>query len=347
MIGPFEDFSAGPLGPTPLKLGPRKDPDHDVDQFRALDCRIGVDWPGLSPKISDRSVGTAGHKGDSMTEIAVTGATGHIGAAVSALLHGSGVEHRVLVRNPDSPRLQRNASVTQVCRCEYGDHDACVAALNGVDLLFMVSAAESADRLVQHRAFIDAAAEAGVGHIVYTSFLGAAADATFTLARTHGATEAHIRGAGVDFTFLRDSFYLDFTEAMVGDDGVIRGPASDGRCGFVARADVAASAATILGDPAAHRGKTYELTGPRAIDLDEVAQTISLVRGRQVSYHPETLDEAYRSRADFGAPDWQVDAWVSTYTAIASGEMSKLTDDVQRLVGRAPMGLEQYLRSNE
>ena len=92
----------------------------------------------------------------------------------------------------------------------------------------MVSAAESADRLDQHRTFIDAAAEAGVRHIVYTSFLGAAPDATFTLARDHWVTEEHIRASGLAFTFLRDSFYLDFLPALAGEDGVIRGPAGDG-----------------------------------------------------------------------------------------------------------------------
>jgi uncharacterized protein YbjT (DUF2867 family) len=92
----------------------------------------------------------------------------------------------------------------------YGDKFASKRALEGVETLFMVSAAESPDRLEQHRTFIDAASEAGVGHIVYTSFLAASADATFTLARDHYATEQHIVAAGIDHTFLRDSFYIDF-----------------------------------------------------------------------------------------------------------------------------------------
>ena len=74
----------------------------------------------------------------------------------------------------------------------------------------MVSAAESADRLDEHKAFVDAAAEAGVRHIVYTSFCAAAPDCTFTLGRDHYATEQHIRASGMDWTFLRDNFYLDF-----------------------------------------------------------------------------------------------------------------------------------------
>ena len=80
----------------------------------------------------------------------------------------------------------------------------------------MVSAAENETRLDEHRAFVDAAADAGVEHVVYVSFFGAAPDATFTLARDHFATEEHIKASGMAWTFLRDNLYLEFTEAMVG-----------------------------------------------------------------------------------------------------------------------------------
>lgn len=70
---------------------------------------------------------------------------------------------------------------------------------------------------------------------------------------------------------------------------------------------------------------------------------MSHVVGRRITFHDETLEEAYESRASYPAPDWQVDAWVSTYTAIASGELAGVTDDVERLTGRAPMSLEQVL----
>jgi hypothetical protein len=65
--------------------------------------------------------------------------------------------------------------------------------------------------------------------------------------------------------------------------------------------------------------------------------------GRTVAYHTETVEEAYESRASYGAPDWQVDAWVSTYTAIAAGEFERVTDDVARLTGHRPMSLADLL----
>ena len=125
--------------------------------------------------------------------LAVTGSTGALGGLVARGLAVRGVPQRLLVRTPAAaPSLDRAGVVP----CSYGDRDAAVAALAGVTTLLMVSASESADRLDQHRAFADAAAEAGVEQVVYTSFAGAAADCTFTLGRDHWATEEHLRGSG-------------------------------------------------------------------------------------------------------------------------------------------------------
>ena len=274
--------------------------------------------------------------------IGVTGATGHVGGLVARHLDEAGRAQRLLVRDPS--RAPRLASVTSVERVDYGDGTLCEAALRGVDVLLMVSGAESRTRVAEHAAFVDAASRAGVRHVVYTSFAAAAPDATFTLGRDHHATEELLRASGMTWTFLRDAFYLDVLEDFVGPDGVLRGPADDGRCAFVARADVARVAATVLLDPDAHAGRTYELTGPQGLTLTEVAATLGAVRGRDVTFHDETVEEAYASRASYGAEPWQVDAWVSTYTAIASGVMAEPTDAVRQVTGRAPLTLEDVLR---
>lgn len=274
--------------------------------------------------------------------IAITGATGHIGRLVADQLAADGARLRLIVRDPS--RLSAlPAPGVEVARAAYGDTAEARAALAGVEVLFMVSAAESVDRLAHHCGFVDAAAAAGVGQVVYTSFLGAAPAATFTLARDHRATEQHLRGSGMSWTFLRDSLYLDFLPAMAGDDHVIRGPAGTGRLGGVARYDVARVATAVLQQASAHVGATCDLTGPEALTLAEVAEIITEVSGQPTSYEEETVDQAYGSRASFGAPAWQVDAWVSTYTAIANGELEAVTDTVQRLTGRAPLSLRQLL----
>ena len=278
-----------------------------------------------------------------MTEqtIAVTGATGRLGGRVAARLAAMGVPQTLVVRDPArAPRLPR----ATVLPGAFGDPDAVRRALRGIDRVLMVSASETPDRVDQHRSFVDAAAEAGVGHLTYISFYGARPEATFTLARDHAATEAHIRASDMAWTFLRDNLYADFFTAMVGDDGVIRGPAGDGRVAAVAQDDVADAATAVLMAASDHAGATHEVTGPDALTMVEVAAILTRHLGRAVSYRPETIDEAYASRASSGAPEWQLDAWVSTYTAIAVGELAAVTDAVPRLTGHPATSLDDLLR---
>ncbi len=276
--------------------------------------------------------------------LAVTGATGAIGGMVARALADRGVEQRLVVRRPERAPDLPGAHVVQA---SYGDHEASVAALRGVSTLFMVSAAEAKDRREQHLDVVDAAVEAGVQRIVYTSFAGASPESTFTLGRTHFATEEHIKQHGLAYTFLRDNFYLDVLPWFVDDEGLLRGPAGEGRVAAVARADVARVAVEVLTDPPAHAGATYDLTGPEALTLAEVAETITRVTGREARYLEETLEEAYESRRRWRAEQWQYDAWVSTYTSIAVGEVATVTDHVERVTGHAPMSLEDLLRSQD
>ena len=100
----------------------------------------------------------------------------------------------------------------------------------------------------------------------------------------------------------------------------------------------------MLSSPRTHQGQTYDLTGPVAISLHEAAQIMADRTGRAVRYEPETVEQAYASRASYGAPQWQLDAWVSTYTAIANGELAIVSDAVDRLTGRPPLSLAAVLR---
>ena len=147
-------------------------------------------------------------------ELAVTGSTGQLGALVARQLSQAGSQQRLLVRDAArAPELEGAVPFVTT----YAEPERTKTALSGAKTLFMVSAAEAEDRLQQHYAFVDAAAAAGVQHIVYTSFFGAAPDSTFTLGRDHFATEERIKASGMDYTFLRDNFYLDFLPLMTGE----------------------------------------------------------------------------------------------------------------------------------
>ena len=269
--------------------------------------------------------------------VVLTGATGKVGGEVARLLAPvHDVDLRLVGRSLErAPRIEG----AELVRAEFSDAAACREAFAGADALLLVSAGEAADRLDQHRTAIDAAVAAGVGHVVYTSFLGAAPDAAFTLARDHGATEQMLRDSGLGWTFLRDSFYADVLLDFAGTERVIRGPGGTGRCAFVARRDVAEVAAAILRDPAPWAGRTLDLTGPESVSLAEAALQMTRATGEEYEYVDETLAEARASRAPYGAPDWQVEAWISTYTAIRDGELDVVGDGVGKVLGRSPRPL--------
>jgi uncharacterized protein YbjT (DUF2867 family) len=271
--------------------------------------------------------------------IAVTGATGEVGGRVARRLAALGAEQRLVVRDPARAPVLPGAEV----RASPGYHDGTAMrdALEGVHTLFLVPAAEAPDRVEQHYSAVDAAAAAGVQRIVYLSFIDASATSTFTLARHHHLTEERIRATGVPFTFVRMSLYMDFIPSMVGADDVIRGPAGTGRVGAVLRDDLADVVVAVL-TTTGHDGAAYDVTGPEAFTLAEAAATLSEVTGRPIRFQDETLEAAYASRRVYGAPDWEVEGWVSSYTAIAAGELDRVTDTVERLAGHPPVRLADY-----
>jgi NAD(P)H dehydrogenase (quinone) len=283
--------------------------------------------------------------------IAVTGVTGGLGGRVARRLAEGRVRQRLVVRDPGrAPEV----AGSEVAAAGYDDPEGLRRALEGAQTLFMVSASEDPDRLRLHANVVDAAADAGVERVVYTSFLGAAPECTFTFGRDHWHTEERIRASGLRHTFLRDSLYIDFLPLMVGADGVIRGPAGDGRVAAVARDDIADVAAAVLLDdrggggdrPGGHDGRTYDLTGPEALTMAEVAEQLSSFAGRTIAYHAETLEEAYASRAHYGAPDWEVAGWVTTYAAVANGDLEAVSGDLAAVAGHPPTTLAEFLRRN-
>ena len=282
--------------------------------------------------------------------IALTGTSGNIGGKVLARLTGDGDSARrddyVLIGR-DLAKLPSGGDHREA---EYGDGPAMTAALAGVQTLFFVSGREAPNRLEQHYSVVDAAYAAGVERIVYLSFLGNSADGTFTFGRHHHFTEQRIRESGLTYTFLQDSLYQDYLPFMTGADGVIRGPAGDGRVSAVSQDDVAAAASTVLraarvGDPV-HDDVSYKLTGPAALTLDEVAAALAAASGRPVRYERETQDEAYASRAQFNAPDFEVEGWVTSYQAIANGELAEVSGDVRAITGHEPVAFAEFLQQH-
>ncbi len=252
-----------------------------------------------------------------------------------------GQPQRLLVRDvARAPRLPGAEAV----QASYEDGPSMRAALSGIQTLFLVSG-YGHTRVEQHYSAIDAAIAAGVERIVYPSFLAAAPQATFTHAREHCLTEQRIRASGCRYTFLRPTFYLDRAPRWFSNEGGIRGPAGNGTITWVSRDDLADVAAAVL-TTSGHDAASYEITGSQALTLAQAAEEFSRATGLQTSYQPETLEEARASRMKFNPSDWELEAWVSTYVAIATGEMSVVSHTVEALTGHAPQTLADYVRQH-
>jgi NAD(P)H dehydrogenase (quinone) len=283
--------------------------------------------------------------------IALTGVTGTLGGRVAERVSAATDEPlRLVVRDaaraPDLP----GAEVVENPG-GYADGAGFRAALTGVDTLFLVSAAEAEDRLRQHLTAVEAAVAAGVRRIVYTSFVGAhRPDPTFTLVRHHAATEEAVRASGVRHTVLRHNMYADFVPFFAvreGDGAVIAAPAGDGRTGFVSRDDLAdVATAVLLRDDDELDGQALEVTGPEALTLAEAAEVLTELTGIPTEYRPQTTEEAWATRRPSGHPDWEIEGWVTSYLAIAAGELASVTDVVPRLAGHPARTVAEHLRAH-
>ncbi len=272
--------------------------------------------------------------------IAVTGATGHVGGLVAERLAAAGAEVRMVVREAASAPAITGADVFTAS--SYGATEEMTAALRGVDTLLLISAREAEDRLAEHYSAVDAAVAAGVSRVVYTSICGAAPDASFTLARDHHATEQAIVQSGLAWAIMRNNLYTDMLPRFADTDGIIRGPAGNGRLVPVTRSDVADVAVALLLDDS-RDGQFLNVSGPQRVSLRHAANRMAAITGMQFEFQMESLKDAYASRQHFGAPEWQVEAWVSTYLAIAEGEFDVPSDLVEEITGRAPTSLERFL----
>jgi NAD(P)H dehydrogenase (quinone) len=275
--------------------------------------------------------------------IAVTGATGEVGGRVARRLAERGMAQRLLVRDPSRAPALEGAEVAQASNYEASDEME--AALSGAETLFLVSGEEARNRVEQHKSAVDAAKAAGVERIVYLSFYGASPDTAFTFGRDHFHTEEHIKASGLSYAFSRDNIYLDFVPFFAGEDGAIRGPGGTGRFAPVARDDIADVVVELIADPS-RDGRAYEVASDEAYTLAEAAERLGKAIGREISYVDETMEEAWASRRPSGEEDWVIEGWITTYVAIAKGELADPTSTVKELTGHDPQRLEAFLEQH-
>lgn len=279
--------------------------------------------------------------------ILVTGANGHLGRGIVRHLlprlgPTSAGKLTVSVRDPAKSEDLARRSVT-VRRGDFDNPAGLVATFLGVDRLVLISTDGPKDvRIEQHRNAIDAAREAGVGHVYYTSFIDAASDSPSEFAQVHAATEADLAASGLSHTILRNTLYADFLPMTVGaglETGVFHLPAGTGRATFLSRDELAEAISAAVMAPSLGKS-VYELTGAAAHDYASVAGVISRVTGKTIRYEP-IAEEVYANvLTGYGVPAWMSRALGSMYSAVAQGRFAKVTQDFILLTGHAPASLD-------
>ncbi|NLF05908.1 MAG: SDR family oxidoreductase [Actinomycetales bacterium] len=280
--------------------------------------------------------------------IAITGATGHLGRLVLDELRRSRPAGSLVAVVRDAARAQDLADDgVQVRVAEYADRPALVRALAEVRVLLLVSGSEVGQRVDQHRNVIDAAVEASVQHVVYTSAPRADTSA-LVLAPEHRATEELLRASGLTWTILRNNWYTENylgTLQQAAETGEIVAAAGSGRVASATRADFAAGAAAVLLG-SGHEGRVYELGGDTAWDFDELAEAASAVVGRPVTYRAVDASTLRTILTEHAGLDAGTAGFVAQLDLdIAAGLLAEVTGELSALIGRPTTPLVDGLRA--
>jgi NAD(P)H dehydrogenase (quinone) len=214
--------------------------------------------------------------------------------------------------------------------------------------MISASAAGDHDPVPLHENAIAAAADAGIEHVVFTSFANPSPENPAFPGRPNRESEAALQGSGLTYTILRNAIYADFRAVMArhyAATGRWTTNIGDGRHAFIWRADCAAAAAAALTTDG-HDNETYEVTGPDLVGVEDFAELVEELSGARVEvdrvddeaydrYHQELLASGVVPRV--GEYHW------TTGKGIREGHMSQLTPAFEKLTGRRPRGMRELL----
>jgi NAD(P)H dehydrogenase (quinone) len=289
-----------------------------------------------------------------MPTFAVTGASGHLGRQVVEHLLKRDVpagEIVAVVRTPAkvADLAERGVVVRQG---DYSRPETLAPALDGVRTLLLVSGTEVGRRVQQHTAVIDAARDAGVQRILYTSILRADTTAN-PIAPDHRGTEEALRASGVPFTVLRNGWYTENYTDRLGEyleRGEILSAAGTGRVSAATRDDFAAAAAAAMlrendaDDTDDADDAVLELGGP-SFSFDELAAAVTEVAGRTVVHRAMTPGELAAVLEGAGLDAGTAGFVAALDESIARGELRTDSDDLARLLGRPATSLREAIEA--
>lgn len=296
-----------------------------------------------------------------MGKIIVSGASGQFGHAAASQLLDMGEEVIALSRST-AKLADLAARGAEVRAADFDSPDGLVEAMQGGDKLLLISTTLVGQRARQHANAVNAAKEAGVSHVVYTSLLGARKPGNPSVEGfDHIATEEMLEQSGVAYTFLRNSLYAEAVATAMAIPALTSGSkpenAGRGRVPIVSRDDCIAMAVGVLTQEG-HENKAYDVTGPELWALPDAMALVSEMAGKPIAVQ-DVDDEgmfAYFDalgavrRAEDLTPDtpvpWASEGMVTFGKSIREGYMDVESDDVERITGKKPRTLksvfEQY-----
>lgn len=282
--------------------------------------------------------------------ILVTGATGHLGQAVidQLLTLLPATEIAALVRNPNKAASLKAKGIS-IREGDYHNKAALLAAMQGVDKLLFISSSDFNDRPGQQRNVVDAAKEAGVKHIFYTSVSmnNAGNSAIGWLMADHFTTEEYIKASGLTYTFLQHGLYMEVLPMFLGQKVFETGvffPAGEGKTALVSRLDLAEVAANVL-TGSGHENKAYPLAGSRTYSFADIAQQLSAQSGKTVAYTDAPADVFENVLKGAGLPNHVVVMSTGFAAAMKNGDFDNAGDTLEQLLGRAPKTLSDFLKT--
>lgn len=274
--------------------------------------------------------------------ILVTGATGSNGREILHQLVERNIPVRAMVRDPGKAKTTLPPSV-EVVPGDFDRVESLAAALNGVERAFLLTnSTEKAE--AQQTAFVDAARQSGVAHVVKLSQLHASADSPVRFLRYHAAVEEAIRASGMIYTFLRPNLFmqglLSFS-ATIREQSAFYAAAGDAKVSVIDVRDIAACAVAALTEPG-HEGKTYDLTGRQAVTHAEIAEQLSIALGRTITFVDIPPDAMREAVIGLGMPPWQADGLIEDYAHYRRGEAATVTTGVQDASGKTPYTFAEF-----
>jgi NAD(P)H dehydrogenase (quinone) len=283
-------------------------------------------------------------------KLVITGASGQLARRVAELVLAA-VDAGDLILTTRTPAALASLAARGVAvrHADFADPRSLRGAFAGGERLLLVSATDLRERTAQHQAALDAARDAGVRHVIYTSGLKPEPPNPAVVAPSHFATEQAVMGSGLDWTILRNSLYADYQlpEAKRAiETGELVHNRGQGVTAYVAREDCAQVAAAVSLD-GRHENAIYEITGSEAYSADDLAALYAEVGGRAV--RARALDDAAFVATLVGDAKgddhlrYGAELVASFGRSIREGYMDSCTDAVATLTGRAPLTLRQVL----